>query len=58
MLESVEGEGVSLAIANISITSERERVMDFSYPIYDSGIVVLVPKEGARPAVMDVLRDS
>lgn len=31
-----------LSIANISITSEREREMDFSNPIFDSGLALMV----------------
>lgn len=58
MLKSVEENNSHLAIANISITSGRERTMDFSYPIYDSGIVVLIPKEGAKPTWEQVLMDS
>lgn len=36
MLTHVASGEVDLAIANISITSEREQRMDFSFPIYDS----------------------
>ena len=46
MLTRVEAGDVDAAIANISITSERETVMDFSQPIFDSGLQVLV-REGA-----------
>lgn len=34
---------VDAAIANISITASRESVMDFSQPIFESGLQVLVP---------------
>jgi polar amino acid transport system substrate-binding protein len=30
------------AIANVSITAERERLMDFSQPIFDSGVQVMM----------------
>ena len=46
LLRKVEKSEIDLAIANISITSKRERVMDFSQPIYDSGLQILVPKGG------------
>lgn len=42
MLASVSNKQVDLAIANISISSEREETMDFSLPIYDSGIHMLI----------------
>lgn len=58
MLKSVEEKKSDLAIANISITSAREKVMDFSYPFYDSGIVVLIPKSGAKPPLAEVLMSS
>ena len=58
MLEKVESEEVDLAIANISITQTREEVMDFSHPIFDSGLQILTPKEsnstlGLLRAVLD-----
>ena len=48
---------VDLAIANISITSEREKIMDFSQPIYDSGLQILVPKGGGAN-FMKIIWDS
>ncbi|MDG1076752.1 MAG: transporter substrate-binding domain-containing protein [Planktotalea sp.] len=47
MLSAVRSERVDGAIANISITAERERTMDFSQPIFGSGIQILLPKEAA-----------
>lgn len=47
MLASVRAARVDGAIANISITAERERAMDFSQPIFGSGIQILLPKETA-----------
>ena len=47
MLGSVRAERVDGAIANISITADRERAMDFSQPIFGSGIQILLPKEAA-----------
>lgn len=43
MLEAVESGAFDAAIANISITAEREKRMDFSQPMFDSGIQVMVP---------------
>ncbi len=45
MIDSVKNKESSLAVANISITSEREEVMDFSFPIYDSWLRILVQKD-------------
>lgn len=47
MLSAVRSSRVDGAIANISITAERERAMDFSQPIFGSGIQILLPKEAA-----------
>ncbi len=47
MLEAVRAGRSDVAIANISITAERERAFDFSFPIYDSGLQIVVPvREG------------
>jgi len=41
MLGAVQSGTADAAIANISITSERELIMDFSQPIFDSGLQVM-----------------
>lgn len=41
MLDLVRTGQVDAAIANISITAERERVMDFSQPIFESGLQIM-----------------
>lgn len=43
MLDAVQSGQVNAAIANISITSEREQVMDFSQPIFSAGLQVMIP---------------
>ena len=45
MLGAVQDGSVDGAIANISITASRETVMDFSQPIFESGIQILLPSE-------------
>lgn len=45
MLEKVQNRTVDGAVANITITAERERSMDFSLPIYNSGLQIVVPRE-------------
>ena len=42
MLAAVEAEAVDGAIANISITASREATFDFSQPMFDSGIQVML----------------
>jgi len=43
MLGSVTGGTTDLAIANISITAARETQMDFSQPIFEAGLQIMVP---------------
>ncbi len=45
MLKLVEQGKVDAAIANITITADRERVMDFSQPIFDTGLKVMIRTE-------------
>lgn len=47
MLEAVRDARADAAVGNISITSERERVMDFSQPIFDSGLQILIRADKA-----------
>lgn len=42
MLDLVRAGEVDAAIANISITAEREVAMDFSHPIFDGGLQLMV----------------
>lgn len=48
MLNSVTDGRADLAIANISITSAREYAMDFSQPIFESGLQIMIPADNLR----------
>ncbi|MEM7318705.1 MAG: transporter substrate-binding domain-containing protein [Pseudomonadota bacterium] len=48
MLDAVETGDADLAIANISITAARETRMDFSQPIFESGLQIMVPADEAQ----------
>lgn len=48
MLADAESGRADLAIANISITSARETRMDFSQPIFESGLQLMVPASDVR----------
>lgn len=56
MLGAVERAEVDGAIANISITGEREAVMDFTLPIFRSGLQIMVHADDGPsrllPAIM------
>ncbi|RME15248.1 MAG: glutamine ABC transporter substrate-binding protein [Alphaproteobacteria bacterium] len=44
MLGAVESGKVDGAIANITMTAVREAVMDFSLPVFDGGVQIMVPR--------------
>lgn len=48
MLLAVQDGRADAAIANISITSERETLMDFGQPMFESGIQVLLKPESSN----------
>jgi len=56
MLGAVESGNLDGAIANITITADREEVMDFTQPIFDGGIqVMLKPEDSSAGALVQVL---
>lgn len=56
MLNSVADGPADLAIANISITAARETRMDFSQPIFESGLQIMVPADqNSNPALWQAL---
>jgi polar amino acid transport system substrate-binding protein len=46
MLDAVQSGEADAAIANITITAERERLMDFTQPIFDGGVQVMLHNDG------------
>lgn len=55
MLNAVVQEQVDLAAANISVTSAREEVMDFSRPIFGSGLQIMVPAGAGATSVLPII---
>jgi polar amino acid transport system substrate-binding protein len=47
MLALVQQAEVDAAVANISITAGREEVLDFSQPIFEGGLQIMVPADGS-----------
>ena len=43
LIDAVKWRDVDIAVANISITYAREQSMDFTQPIFDAGLMVLMP---------------
>jgi len=58
MLTQVEQGGVDVAAANISVTRAREEVMDFSQPIYESGLQILVPQDSTTASIFKIIWES
>jgi polar amino acid transport system substrate-binding protein len=57
MLSAVQQNQADLAIAAISITAEREQKLDFSYPMFNSGLQILVRNPKQAGFVPNLLRD-
>ncbi|WP_299664400.1 transporter substrate-binding domain-containing protein [uncultured Ruegeria sp.] len=56
MLGAVQDGSADLAIANISITAMRETRMDFTQPIFEAGLQIMIPSEAARqPSLLHAL---
>lgn len=51
LLEATRSKEVDLAIAAISITAEREIYWDFSQPMFDAGLQILTPAQGAQSSL-------
>ncbi|MFY0614754.1 MAG: transporter substrate-binding domain-containing protein [Hyphomicrobiaceae bacterium] len=55
MLKGVATSRADAAIANITITSEREKILDFSQPMFDAGIQVMVHSDGGATGLLGAL---
>ncbi|HHB81607.1 MAG TPA: transporter substrate-binding domain-containing protein, partial [Aliiroseovarius sp.] len=56
MFEAVTSGQVDGAVANISITAERERTLDFTQPIFDAGLQIMVPvSDTASSSILSAL---
>lgn len=50
LLTDVQTSTVDAAIAGITISSEREQLLDFSYPMFSAGLEVLTTPRGSSPS--------
>lgn len=57
VLSAVQRQEVEVAIAAISITADRERKVDFSYPMFNAGLQILVRSPKQSGFVPNLLRD-
>lgn len=47
ILDAVQSGAADVAIAGISMTRERETVVDFTHPYYDAGLLIMVPAQSS-----------
>lgn len=50
LLSGVESNSLDVAVAAITVTSSRERVMDFTHPFYTTGLGIAVAASGSKNA--------
>ena len=55
MLQLVQSGAADGAIANISITAQREAAMDFTQPIFDSGLQIMLQYENVSSSIFGAL---
>ncbi len=58
MTNATQAGKVHASISNISITSKREAIMDYSQPIYDSGLQILISKKENKIFYLQIIWDS
>lgn len=56
IIPGLQSKSIDAAIAGITIKSEREEVVDFSHPYYDSGLIILVAADNQDIKVLDDLK--
>jgi len=52
LIKSIETKEADLGIAAISITAERDAEFDFSQPMFDAGLQILIPASGSEGSMM------
>jgi len=55
IIPALQSRSIDAAIAGITIKSEREMVVDFSHPYYDSGLIILVAADDDEIKVLEDL---
>ena len=53
-LQRLEKGSIDIAIGGITITEEREELFDFSHPVYETGLDILIPK-AARSTLIGLI---
>ena len=53
IIPALQSRSIDAAIAGITVKSEREKVVDFSYPYYDAGLIILVQADNDNISSID-----
>lgn len=56
LLAAIQDGKADVAIAGITITEQREELLDFSFPYFDSGLQIMVRQESTSPLAMRCAR--
>jgi len=55
LLDAVKSNNAALGIAAISITADREVELDFSQPMFNAGLQILIPVQGGRGGLVGAI---
>jgi polar amino acid transport system substrate-binding protein len=55
ILSAVKSGKVNVGVGAISVTAQREKELDFSQPIFDSGLQILVRSQGSKNSIWRLL---
>ena len=55
LLSSITSNEAQVGIAAISITAERDKLFDFSHPMFDSGLQILVRAQTGRESITNLI---
>jgi len=58
IIPALQSRSIDAAIAGITVKSEREKVVDFSYPYYDAGLIILVRADNEDIASIEDFEDK
>jgi glutamine transport system substrate-binding protein len=58
LIPALQSGGIDAALAGMTIKSEREKVVDFAYPYYDAGLVILVLNDTGDIHTVEDLADK
>ncbi len=56
IIPALQSKSIDAAIAGITIKSDREKVVDFSHPYYDSGLIILVAADNDEIKTLEDLK--